>query len=142
LTSSSQAKLDRAVTLLGPLLRVGGAADTLQTIDYSKVDDWDVEAKRLNGGMGVDFVIEIAGRGTIGRSIRSTRQGGLIAVSGKLARTFNVSHLTTTGYMSTYSHIPDEIYKEGAYLYDSVLITRHRKDHPLFRREREGCLCM
>jgi NADPH:quinone reductase-like Zn-dependent oxidoreductase len=142
LTSSSQAKLDRAVTLLGPLLRAGGAADTLQTIDYSKVDDWDVEAKRLNGGMGVDFVIEIAGRGTIGRSIRSTRQGGLIAVSGKLARTFNVSHLMTTGYMSTYSHIPDEIYKEGAYLYDSVLITRHRKDHPLFCREREGCLCM
>ena len=86
MTSSSQAKLDRAVTLLGPLLRVGGAADTLQTIDYSKVDDWDVEAKRLNGGMGVDFVIEIAGRGTIGRSIRSTRQGGLIAVSGKSAR--------------------------------------------------------
>jgi NADPH:quinone reductase-like Zn-dependent oxidoreductase len=86
LTSSSQAKLDRAVTLLGPLLRAGGAADALQTIDYSKVEDWDVEAKRLNGGMGVDFVIEIAGRGTIGRSIRSTRQGGLIAVSGKSAR--------------------------------------------------------
>ena len=142
MTSSSQAKLDRAVTLLGPLLRVGGAADTLQTIDYSKVDDWDVEAKRLNGGMGVDFVIEIAGRGTIGRSIRSTRQGGLIAVSGKLARTFNVSHLTATGYMSTYSHIPDEIYKEGAYFYDSVLITRHRKDHPLFSSECERCLCM
>ena len=40
----------------------------------------------MNGGMGVDFVIEIAGRGTIGRSIRSTRQGGLIAVSGKSAR--------------------------------------------------------
>jgi NADPH:quinone reductase-like Zn-dependent oxidoreductase len=82
LTSSSQEKLDRAVELLKPLLRSGGAADTLQTIDYSKVEDWDIEAKRLNKGKGVDFVIEIAGRGTIGRSIRSTRQGGLIAVSG------------------------------------------------------------
>lgn len=31
----------------------------------------------------MDFVIEIAGRGTIARSIRSTRQGGLVAVSGE-----------------------------------------------------------
>ena len=82
LTSSSQAKLDRAVTLLTPLLRVGGAADTLQTIDYTAVEDWDVEARRMTGGRGVDFVIEIAGRGTIGRSIRSSCQGALIAVSG------------------------------------------------------------
>lgn len=96
-------------------MRAEGAADTLQTIDYSKVDDWDVEAKRLNGGMGVDFVIEIAGRGTIGRSIRSTRQGGLIAVSGKSAHTAAREKLTALGYMSTYSHIPDEIYKEGTH---------------------------
>lgn len=115
MTSSSQAKLDRAVKLLGPLLRAEGVADTLQTIDYSKVDDWDVEAKRLNGGMGVDFVIEIAGRGTIGRSIRSTRQGGLIAVSGTSAYSVAEAHLTMIGYMSTYAHIPDEIYKEGMY---------------------------
>jgi NADPH:quinone reductase-like Zn-dependent oxidoreductase len=36
----------------------------------------------MNGGQGVDFVIEIAGRGTIGRSIKATRQAGLVAVSG------------------------------------------------------------
>ncbi len=55
----------------------------MQTIDYSHIDKWDEEARRLNGGKGVDFVIEIAGRGTIARSIRSTRQGGLVAVSGE-----------------------------------------------------------
>lgn len=136
LTSSSQDKLDRAVTLLGPLLRPGGATDTLQTIDYSKVDAWDLEVKRLNGGMGVDFVIEIAGRGTIGRSIRSTRQGGLIAVSGKSPRAVQLIYLTTAGYMSTYSHLPDDIYKEGAHSHESALMVRYRKDHSLLRRER------
>lgn len=80
LTSSNQSKLDRAVSLLKPLASGEGL---IQTIDYSKIDAWDVEARRLNAGRGVDFVIEIAGRGTIARSIRSTRQGGLIAVSGE-----------------------------------------------------------
>jgi len=81
LTSSSQSKLDRAKGLLEPLVR-NKNINTIQTIDYSKIDAWDQEAKKLNGGKGVDFVIEIGGRGTIGRSIRSTRPGGLIAVSG------------------------------------------------------------
>lgn len=82
LTSSSQSKLDRAVDLLTPLIR-SSTANVLQTIDYSKIDDWDKEARRLNGDKGVDFVIEVAGRGTIGRSIRSTKMGGLVAVSGE-----------------------------------------------------------
>lgn len=85
LTSSSQAKLDRAVDLLKPLVRTPNA-NVLQTIDYSKIDDWDKEARRLNGDKGVDFVIEVAGRGTIGRSIRSTKMGGLVAVSGERFR--------------------------------------------------------
>ena len=85
LTSSSQAKLDRAVDLLKPLVRAP-SANVLQTIDYSKIDDWDKEARKLNGDKGVDFVIEVAGRGTIGRSIRSTKMGGLVAVSGECFR--------------------------------------------------------
>lgn len=89
LTSSSQAKLDRAVDLLKPLVRTSDAK-VLQTVDYSKIDEWDKEARRLNGDQGVDFVIEVAGRGTIGRSIRSTKPGGLVAVSGKLRLTASV----------------------------------------------------
>jgi NADPH:quinone reductase-like Zn-dependent oxidoreductase len=81
LTSSSAVKLERAVKLLTPL---AASPNAIATIDYSKIDNWDQEARRLNGGKGVDFVIEIGGRGTIGRSIRSTRQGGLVAVSGML----------------------------------------------------------
>lgn len=95
LTSSNQKKLDRAVDVLKPL---APGPDVIQTIDYSKIDAWDAEARKLNGGRGVDFVIEIAGRGTIARSIRSTRQGGLVAVSG---------------YMSDYKPIPQHILDEG-----------------------------
>lgn len=83
LTSSSQAKLDRAKTLLRPLVRDSGTTETIRTIDYSKIEKWDEEVRRLTAGKGVDIVIEIAGRGTIARSIRSTRRGGLVAVSGE-----------------------------------------------------------
>ncbi|KIS00991.1 alcohol dehydrogenase [Cryptococcus deuterogattii 2001/935-1] len=96
LTSSSQSKLDRAVDLLKPLAK-GDVADTIRTIDYSKIDKWDEEVRRITEGKGSDFVIEIGGRGTIGKSIRSTRRGGLVAVSG---------------YLSTYKDIPKEILEE------------------------------
>lgn len=96
LTSSSQSKLDRAVDLLKPLAK-GDVADTIRTIDYSKIDKWDEEVHRITQGRGSDFVIEIGGRGTIGKSIKSTRRGGLVAVSG---------------YLSTYKDIPKEILEE------------------------------
>lgn len=64
----------------------------IQTINYSEVQDWDKEAIRLNKGKGVDFVIEIGGRGTIARSIRATRQGGLVAVSGEYMPLSRASH--------------------------------------------------
>jgi NADPH:quinone reductase-like Zn-dependent oxidoreductase len=89
--------LERAKGLLEPLVR-NKNINAIQTIDYSKIDAWDEEAKKLNGGKGVDFVIEIGGRGTIGRSIRSTKPGGLVAVSG---------------YVSTFKSIDDAVLKEG-----------------------------
>lgn len=122
LTSSSQAKLDRAKTLLQPLIHPDAPETTLQTIDYSKVDDWDKEARKLNGGQGVDFVIEIAGRGTIARSIRSTRMAGLVAVSGMslvpplddLCPRVTIGQDLTgrAGYMSDYKPIPKHILDE------------------------------
>ena len=83
ITSSSQRKLDRARQILAPLTH--GRDDAIQTIDYSKIDKWDDEVKRLTRGRGVDFVIEIGGRGTLGRSLRSTKRGGFVAISGELA---------------------------------------------------------
>ena len=82
LTSSSSAKLDRAAKELEPLVAVPGA---LETINYTEVSKWDEKVRELTDGRGVDFVIEIGGIGTLAKSVRSTRQGGLVAISGYLS---------------------------------------------------------
>ncbi|WVR06228.1 hypothetical protein IAU60_003258 [Kwoniella sp. DSM 27419] len=96
-TSSSQSKLDKVVSLLKPLVPANAPDNVIQTIDYGKIDAWDEEARRMTHGKGVDFVIEIGGRATLARSVRSTKRGGLVAISG---------------YMGDYASIPDHIVKE------------------------------
>lgn len=71
LTSSSDAKLDRAKAL---------GADSL--INYREMPDWDKTVAALTEGCGVDLVVEVGGPGTLERSIRSTRVGGAIAMIG------------------------------------------------------------
>lgn len=85
ITSSSSAKLTRVTSLLQPLLRSTSSPDTIQTINYNDHPDWDVKVAELTGGKKVDFVIEIGGRATLGKSIRSTRAGGLVAISGYMS---------------------------------------------------------
>jgi NADPH:quinone reductase-like Zn-dependent oxidoreductase len=98
ITSSSDDKLSRVKDLLKPLLRPTSAADTIQTINYNENPDWDVKVAELTGGKKVDFVIEIGGRATLGKSIRSTRSGGLVAISG---------------YMSDYGKPDEKANQEG-----------------------------
>lgn len=71
-TSSSDAKLARARDELG----VHG------TVNYRTHRDWDVEVRKLTGGRGVDHVIEVGGKGTLVRSIRSCRPLGNVWVVG------------------------------------------------------------
>lgn len=85
ITSSSDDKLAKVTEILKPLVRPGAAADTIQTINYKKTSEWDQEVAKLTGGRKVDHVIEISGRATLGKSIRSTRSGGLVAISGYLS---------------------------------------------------------
>jgi NADPH:quinone reductase-like Zn-dependent oxidoreductase len=66
-TSSSDAKLARARTL--------GASDG---INYHATPEWQKEVLRLTDGRGVDHVIEVAGAGTLPRSIAAARLGGVI----------------------------------------------------------------
>lgn len=72
-TSSSDEKLARAREL--------GADETIQ---YRRTPEWDEEVRKLTGGKGVDHVVEVGGAGTIQRSIRSTRPGGVVSVIGVL----------------------------------------------------------
>jgi NADPH:quinone reductase-like Zn-dependent oxidoreductase len=100
ITSSSSAKLTRVTSLLQPLLRSTSSPDTMQTINYNDHPDWDVKVAELTGGKKVDFVIEIGGRATLGKSIRSTRAGGLVAISG---------------YMSDYGKPDEKANQEGEF---------------------------
>ncbi len=72
-TSSSDAKLARAREL--------GASDG---INYQTTPDWDVAARNLTEGLGVDRVVEVGGAGTLPRSIKATKIGGQIALIGVL----------------------------------------------------------
>ncbi|KQN90139.1 NADPH:quinone oxidoreductase [Sphingomonas sp. Leaf231] len=70
-TSSSDEKLGKARAL--------GAHDT---INYRTHPEWQLEARRLTGGRGVDHVIDIGGKGTTSRAIASVRPGGIVSLLG------------------------------------------------------------
>jgi NADPH:quinone reductase-like Zn-dependent oxidoreductase len=74
ITSSSDEKLARAK-------RLGAHA----TINYKTTPDWDVEARKLTAGEGVDHVVEVGGGNTMAQSLRSIRTYGAISVIGVLS---------------------------------------------------------
>lgn len=73
-TSSSDEKLASARAL--------GADDG---INYTAHPEWQVEVRRLTGGVGADLVIETVGGDNIARSIAAVRQGGIVFAIGFLA---------------------------------------------------------
>jgi NADPH:quinone reductase-like Zn-dependent oxidoreductase len=78
-TSSSDAKLARAREL--------GASEG---INYREVPEWGARAKELagvEGGEGVDHVIEVGGAETLAQSLRAARFGGTISLIGNLTGT-------------------------------------------------------
>lgn len=72
-TSSSDEKLELARKL--------GAT---HTINYRKTPDWSTKVLELNGGIGVDVVVEVVGGGGLADSINSLRYGGRIGLVGIL----------------------------------------------------------
>jgi NADPH:quinone reductase-like Zn-dependent oxidoreductase len=74
LTSSSDEKIERARKL--------GASDG---INYRTSPDWEVRVRELTKGRGVDHIIEVGGAGTLPRSFKAVRTGGLISLIGVLA---------------------------------------------------------
>ena len=71
ITSSSDAKLERAKSL--------GAT---HTINYVKTPVWHPEVRALNGGRGVDHVIEVGGPDSFLQSLQAIRIGGQINMVG------------------------------------------------------------
>jgi NADPH:quinone reductase-like Zn-dependent oxidoreductase len=73
-TSSSDAKLERAKSL--------GAT---HTINYVKTPVWHPEVRALNGGRGIDHVIEVGGPDSFLQSLQAIRIGGQINMVGYIA---------------------------------------------------------
>jgi len=73
-TSSSDEKLARAKAL--------GAA---HGINYRTMPEWDKAAIALNGGRGVDHVLEVGGANTLKLSFGAIRLGGKISLIGGLS---------------------------------------------------------
>ncbi len=74
ITSSSDAKLARARTL---------GAD--ETINYVSTPEWNVEARRLTDGEGVDAVLEVGGEKTVALSVASVRPQGTVVIIGAVS---------------------------------------------------------
>ncbi|WP_434631691.1 zinc-dependent alcohol dehydrogenase family protein [Chromobacterium sp. CV08] len=73
-TTSSAAKAER--------LRALGAD---AVVDYLAVPEWGERVRELNGGRGVDRIVEVGGKGTLAQSLAAVAPGGEIAVIGFLA---------------------------------------------------------
>jgi NADPH:quinone reductase-like Zn-dependent oxidoreductase len=113
-TSSSDAKLERVRQL--------GARET---VNYKLTPDWEKEARRLTGGEGVDHVIEVGGSGTVERSLRAVRAGGIVTVIGAL-----------TGGEPTLSPVPvlmNSIRMQGVYVGSRVMFERMNRAIELHR---------
>lgn len=74
LTSSSDEKLEKARSIA-----------SIDGVNYRKNEDWQMEALRLTHDGGVDAVIEVGGKATLGRAIASLKRGGVICMIGILS---------------------------------------------------------
>ena len=72
--SSSDAKLQRACSL---------GLD--KGLDYGETSEWDRWVLEQTNGQGVDLVVEVGGVGTLPRSLRAVKMGGVITQIGVLS---------------------------------------------------------
>jgi NADPH:quinone reductase-like Zn-dependent oxidoreductase len=72
--SSSDAKLQRA-----------GSLGLDKGLDYGETSEWDRWVMEQTNGEGVDLVVEVGGVGTLPRSLRAVKMGGVIAQIGVLS---------------------------------------------------------
>lgn len=53
-----------------------------EVINYNEIKEWSNEVKRLNGGIGVDITLDVAGSETIKQSILSCKENAFIGLVG------------------------------------------------------------
>jgi NADPH:quinone reductase-like Zn-dependent oxidoreductase len=87
-TSSSDEKLERARAL---------GADHL--INYRTTPEWSQGVRAATNGRGADFVMEVAGAGTLTESLKSIRLGGHIAIIGVVSDPMSPGPILSIGQM-------------------------------------------
>ncbi|CAG8909174.1 unnamed protein product [Penicillium egyptiacum] len=78
LTSSSDKKLHQ--------MRETFASPPILSVNYATNPDWDKEVLKLTNGVGVDIVVENGGTGSLVKSLKCTRRGGIVSQVGYLAK--------------------------------------------------------
>jgi len=58
-----------------------------EVINYKEFPEWSKEVRRLNGGIGVDVTLDVAGTDTIEQSILSVKQHGFVGLVGLMTGT-------------------------------------------------------
>ena len=91
-TTSSDSKAER-------LLALGADA----VIDYRKVPDWYARVRELNGGRGVDVVVEVGGAGTLEQSLKAVAFSGQISQVGWLDK--STSSISIAAISATVTNI-------------------------------------
>ncbi|KAJ5610093.1 NAD(P)-binding protein [Penicillium lagena] len=78
LSSSSDVKLQSMKEKYG--------SPPLLTVNYAKNPKWHEEVLKLTDGVGVDIVVENGGTGSLVKSMKCTRRGGIISQVGYLGK--------------------------------------------------------
>lgn len=76
LTSSSDKKLQQMKDKL----------PGIAAVNYATSPDWHEEVLKLTNGVGVDIVVENGGTGSLVKSLKCTRRGGVVSQVGYLAK--------------------------------------------------------
>lgn len=89
-------------------------------VNYHSCAQWSGEVRRLTGDRGVDLVVEVGGRGTLGQSLAATRMGGTVAMIGGLSGDFG-------------AELPPDGLTEGAHVIAGVRVGSRRNAESLAR---------
>ena len=74
-------------------------------LNYKDEPEWDRWAMNQTDGEGVDLIVEVGGAGTIARSLRSLRVGGMIAQVGVLSESSDPKPFSIASLLHKQVHI-------------------------------------
>jgi NADPH:quinone reductase-like Zn-dependent oxidoreductase len=84
-----------ATTSTGEKMKLLEKLGADKVINYLEDTNWGATAKRLTGGSGVDFVIEVTGPTSLNQSVNSVKLDGIISVIGFVGGTESQAPMPT-----------------------------------------------